>query len=253
MAGWDKIRAAAQRPDCIFSAFPDGTDGAMYHPRSSADVVLIKTASNVQIANGAFEAPGTGSGYFYDTACHLGGRKHDLTLIAKFTADVPAGEHQYFVAPLICGGVGGNHWGIAYQGGKQTFDGTHFTLYPACGLSYTRTDTEASATFRPYVGKLTMTCGEWHTVALTIGIAEFSADGKFECYVDGENIFSRTLKSYFNDPSLLKPGTLETVLPNTATRVNEVIWYTGYTLKTKWAMAFNRILSAEEIKYLSEE
>ena len=40
MAGWDKIRAAAQRPDCIFSAFPDGEAGAMYHPRSSADETL---------------------------------------------------------------------------------------------------------------------------------------------------------------------------------------------------------------------
>jgi len=249
MATWDKIRAAAQRPDCIFSAFPDGEAGAMYHPRTSADEILQKTTSNVQIANGAFETTNTGSGYFYDSGFQLGGRKHDLTLIAKFTANVPAGEYQYFVAPLACGGVGGQHWGIAYQAGKQTFDGTHFSMIAQCQLTYTRID-GATSSARPSRGSTTLTCGEWHTMAMTVPITQYANGGRFAVYVDGENIFSLPLTSYISNAL---PETITTGYPDYATRVNEVIWYTGYTLKTKWAMVFNRCLSAEEIKYLSED
>ena len=245
----DKIRQAARRSDCIFSAFPDGESGEMYHPRSSADEIWQKTTSNAQIANGAFEAPGTGSGYFYDTACRLGGRSHDLTLIAKFTANVPAGEYQYFVAPLACGGVGGQHWGIAYQAGKKTFDGTHFSMIAQCQLTYTRID-GATSSARPSRGSTTLTCGEWHTMAMTVPITQYANGGRFAVYVDGENIFSLPLTSYISNAL---PETITTGYPDYATRVNEVIWYTGYTLKTKWAMVFNSALSAEEIKYLSED
>lgn len=248
MAGWDKIRAAAQRPDCIFSAFPDGEAGAMYHPRSSADDTFTKTSDNILIDHGAFATTGNGGGRFQSSKSFLGGRSHDITLIAKFTADVPAGEHQYFVAPLICGSIGSSHWGISYQGGRKTFDGTHFTLYPACGLSFTRAD-GTSATARPSPGEITMTCGEWHTVAMVVPIAGYATGGMFKVYMDGVNTYSKALTAWASNAL---PETLKTSLPETVTVVNEMIT-AGYVLKTKWAMVFNRCLSAEEIKYLSED
>lgn len=248
MAGWDKIRAAAQRPDCIFSAFPDGTDGAMYHPRTSADDTFTKMSDNILIDNGVFATTGNGGGRFQSSKSFLGGRSHDLTLIAKFTADVPAGEVQYYVAPLACGSVGGSHWGIAVQGGKKIMDGTHFNMYAACALKYTKTD-GTTATGQPSCGSGTLLCNKWHTMAMTVPITQYANGGRFAVYVDGENIFSIALTAYISNAL---PETIMTALPDNATVVNEMRT-AGYVLKTKWAMAFNRALSAEEIKYLSED
>lgn len=252
MATWDKIRAAAQRPDCIFSAFPDGEAGAMYHPRASADEILQKTTSNVQIANGAFETTNTGSGCFYDSGFQLGGRKHDITLIAKFTIDIPAGEYQYFVGPLVCGGVGGSNWGLVWQAGKQTFDGEHFSMLANCWLSFTRTD-GSTGSMRITKASTELVRNEWYTMAMTIPVTQIANNGKFDVYVNGTNIYSFVLKNNFSNWTTVIPDSIATALPDVGTRVNEVIWYTGYTLKTKWAMVFNRCLSAEEIKYLSED
>ena len=123
---WDKLRAAAQRPDCIFSAFPDGAAGAMYHPRGSAtDELIFYGSSQVDsipvVENGMFVTRATHykTGFRYNAEAAKSARK--FTLMCKVKVDRPDdGTTIYPSILLLSGGAGAHYTGLAWQAGKIT-------------------------------------------------------------------------------------------------------------------------------------
>lgn len=247
MAGWDKIRAAAQRPDCIFSAFPDGEAGAMYHPRSSADETL--EFKNSMIEDGSFTNTDIAADVSNATSNFtLNGMTGDFTFGAKFFVKrISSNRTAYYFAPVgfhravkairsgivasnrpitdtSCQILGGTNWNYMKQ------DGTYTTGHISNGFSILST-------------------GEWHTMFCKIEGSK-GLNGYFYDYVDGVKVYENIIGRAIGWTStLIDISAEETTVVNDTYGVSN----TEVLLKTAWALVFHRCLSDEEIKYLSED
>lgn len=248
MAGWDKIRAAAQRPDCIFSVFPDGTDGAMYHPRSSLDEVL--EFKNSMIEDGSFTNTDIAATVSNATSNFtLNGMTGDFTFGTKFFVKrLSSNRTAYYFAPL-----GFHRAVLAIRSGivssnRQITD-TSCQILSGTNWNYMKQD-GTYATGPISGGYHTLSTGEWHTMFYKIEGSKGAA-GYFYDYIDGaktyENIIARSIGGL--------TSTLIDISAEEATVVNDTfnIPNTDVLLNTAWALVFHRCLSDEEIKYLSEE
>jgi hypothetical protein len=248
MAGWDKIRAAAQRPDCIFSAFPDGTDGAMYHPRTSADETL--EFKNSMIEDGSFTNTDIYANVSNATSNFtLNGMTGDFTFGAKFFVKrLSSNRTTYHFAPLgFHRAVNGIRNGIVAA--NRPITDTSCELLCGTNWNYMKQD-GTYATGHISGGNRTLSTGEWHTMFYKIEGSKGAA-GYFYEYVDGaknyENLIARSIGGLTS--TLIDISAEETTVVNDAYRIPN----TEVLLKTAWALVFHRCLSDEEILYLMED
>ena len=252
MAGWDKIRAAAQRPDCIFSAFPDGTAGAMYHPRGAADESLTPK-NNACINNGAFTKLGAGKTSFFASKFDINGIAHDLTILAKFYVDVPAGTSTCRFAAVMFGDSGsGGGPGIHGLRGTYEYDGKNFPMNASVTYNYIKSDGTAG-TANPSLGWTPLPCRTWHTMAMSIDVEKKTSG--YRClrfFINGElKKTERPDQTWWRDvnaaASLKTWGNGVHISETNDTADAGSVW------QVAWGLIFNRALSDEEIKYLSED
>jgi hypothetical protein len=238
MAGWDKIRAAAQRPDCIFSAFPDGEAGAMYHPRTSADEYLKLT--NIKCESGEFVSHTAASNVINSGGVILAGKSFNATFIVKFYLDFyEDATAVYYAALLAGGGTGGNFSGMGVQ--AQSVSNGQITI-----LGALRYDIEVDGTitsYRQYGKDFKVPIKKWITLAIAVDFEKKT----HTVFYDGAKYGTYTLPagnlSFSAYQSLATATPLAFELRNPAKG----------KIKGKYAMIFNRAMSDEEILYLMEE
>ena len=252
MAGWDKIRAAAQRPDCIFSAFPDGEAGAMYHPRGVADESLTPI-NNSCIANGAFTKLAAGKTSYWASEFDINGISHDLTILSKFYVDVPAGTSTCRFGAIMFGSSGsGGGPGIHGLRGTYDYDGENFPMNASMIFDYVKSDGTAGTSY-PSLGWTPLPCRTWHTMAMSIDVEKkTSGYRKLRYFINGELKKTDYLDQNFwrdvNADVSVKTWGNGVHISETNNDANA-----GSVWQVAWGLVFNRALSDEEIKYLSEE
>ena len=238
MACWDKIRAAAQRPDCIFSAFPDGEAGAMYHPRSSAEEYL--TLTNIKCESGEFVSHTAASNVSNSGGVILAGKSFNATFIVKFYLDLYEDATAVYYAALLAGGGTGGHFSGM---GVQAQSVSNGEIIFGAGLRY---DIEVDGTvtsYRNYGTTFKTSIKQWHIVAIAVDFEKKT----HTVYYDGTKHSTTTLPagnlSFSAYQSLANATPLAFELRNAAKG----------SIKGKYAMIFNRAMSDEEILYLMEE
>ena len=238
MAGWDKIRAAAQRPDCIFSAFPDGEAGAMYHPRASADETL--DLLNIKCQDGEFVSHTAASHVINSGGIILSGKSFNATFIVKFYLDFFEDATSVFYAALLAGGrVGSHHSGM----GVQAQNVTNGEIAFGAGLRY---DIEVDGTvtsYRSYGTSFKATIKQWHTAAIAVDFEKKT----HTVYYDGAKHSTTTLPA--GNLSFSAYQSLATSTPLAFEMRNAA----NGSIKGRYAMIFNRAMSDEEILYLMED
>jgi hypothetical protein len=247
MAGWDKIRAAAQRPDCIFSAFPDGEAGAMYHPRSSAEEIF--DLSGTLIEDGTFANAPT-SVTPANANFNINNVTGDITFGARFFVKrINSVLNAIYFAPINFSRITSNRNGLCAQNTKITDIDCVFNasiIWKVRAVDGTEVNKWCST------GDFTVTTGEWHTFFLVFEATK-GMYGDLNAYLDNVKIYSRKIGAVLGggnwyDATLLHASSHDTVYVNDTNYGSK-----NHLCRTAWAMYFNRALSAEEIKYLSED
>lgn len=248
MAGWDKIRAAAQRPDCILGLFPDGDSdtGMMYHPRrSSNEYVAIQNnrGGTAEVVDGEFF---TSSGQYYAgfnleaSVFHIC-ECRQITIMTKFMlAQLPETGRILSYTPISMTGIasgaycGFGHY-VTYSGNSNQIRLNSGGYYMADGTR-TTIGNLGYVVFEPYI---------WHTAAYKIDYDNYQAAWFF----DGKKIKEM---QFTNTTAYAEPlaGNACFCYAHGTANVADI---PEVQMKSQYGLWFNRYLSDEEILYLMEE
>ena len=234
----DKLRERAQYPDCIFSAFPDGEAGAMYHPRTSADETL--KLINLKCENGEFVSHTAASSATNPGGDIIVGKSHNATFIVKFYLDLFEDATNVFYSALLAGGGTGSYFsGMGVQNQSVTDGKIAFA-------AHFRYDIEVDGTvtvYRAYGTSFGISIKQWHTAAIAVDFEKKTHTVYFDGTKYGTYALPAGNVSFSAHQSLANSTPLAFELRNAAKG----------SIKGKYAMIFNHTLNDEEILYLMKE